>query len=80
MAIFLTSDLHFNHEKPFLYEPRGFNSFEEANKAIIDRYNEVVSPGDDVYILGDLMLGDNDKGIECIKQLNGNLHIILRKS
>ena len=33
--IYLTSDLHFNHNKEFLYEPRGFNSPEEHDEEII---------------------------------------------
>lgn len=47
------------------------------NKEIIKRHNEVVRPDDDVYILGDLMLGqDYNAGLDCIGQLNGKLHVI----
>lgn len=74
--IFITSDLHFGHNKPFLYEPRGFNSIEEHDEEVIRRWNNVVSPEDEVYILGDLMLNDNEHGIECLKRLNGIKHII----
>lgn len=74
--IFFTSDLHFGHDRGFLYEPRGFSSIKEHDEIVITRWNEVVSPEDDVYILGDLMLNDNDHGVECIKRLNGKLHII----
>lgn len=35
-----------------------------------------MQPDDDLYLLGDLMLGDNECGIECLRQLNGNLHIL----
>ena len=55
--IFLTSDLHFGHNKEFIYKVRGFNSIEEMNEAIIERWNSVVNNDDDVYVLGDLMLG-----------------------
>lgn len=77
MAIWLSSDYHFGHVKPFVYEARGFRSIEDMNKAIIDRHNCLVSPDDDMYILGDLMLMDNAAGLECIKQLDGKLHIII---
>ena len=30
-----------------------------------------------MYLLGDLMLNDNASGLSIIKQLNGNIHIIL---
>lgn len=74
--IYLTSDWHLNHSREFIYKPRGFNSVYEMNDAIISRYNEVVNSEDDVYVLGDLMLGDNDEGIRLIKQLKGNIHVV----
>ena len=76
--IWLTSDLHFNHNKDFLYEPRGFNNIEEMNKTIIAHFNEVVSPEDTVYVLGDLIMGeDHSIGLKYIEQLNGNLYIAI---
>ena len=74
--IFLTSDWHFGHNKEFLYVPRGFATIEEHNEQLIKNHNSVVNEDDDVYVLGDLMLGDQELGIECIKQLKGRLHII----
>lgn len=47
------------------------------NKAIIERYNAVIQPDDEVYVLGDLMLNNNEEGLNCIKQLKGHIHIIL---
>ena len=77
MAIFLTSDLHFGHSKDFLWSPRGFQSSEEHDENIIKKYNSIITNEDDVYILGDLMLGDNDDGMKKLEQLNGNLYIVL---
>lgn len=74
--IFLTSDTHFGHNKMFLYEPRGFTNIQEHDAQIIKNWNEVVSYCDDVYHLGDVMLGDNEYGLKCLKQLNGKIHII----
>jgi calcineurin-like phosphoesterase family protein len=74
--IWITSDWHFGHDREFIYKARGFSSIEEMNEAIIERHNSVVAPQDIVYCLGDCMLGDNEKGIECIKRLNGEIHII----
>lgn len=75
--IYMTSDLHFCHDKDFLYERRGFVSIDEMNETIVHNWNIIVEPEDEVYILGDLMLKDNEKGIELLKRLNGQLHIIL---
>lgn len=75
--IFVTSDLHFGHNRDFIYGSRGFPSVEAHDNAIIENWNSVVSDEDEVYILGDLMLGNNEKGIEKIKRLKGIKHIIL---
>ena len=74
--IFLTSDTHFGHDREFIWKARGFNSVQEMNEAYIERWNSVVSDNDDVYVLGDLMLGDNNAGIECINRLKGRIHIV----
>lgn len=75
--IWLTSDLHFGHDREFIWGPRGFKNVHEMNEAIIKNWNAVVAPEDEVYVLGDLMLGDNEAGIKMIKQLKGTIHIIL---
>lgn len=75
--IFVTSDTHFGHDREFLYGPRGFSSIKESDSEIIKRWNEVVGPNDIVYLLGDIMLNDNENGIGCLSCLNGNIKIIL---
>ena len=78
MNIYITSDLHFGHNQPFLYEPRGFRSIEEHDKVIIANINEVVNEEDTLYILGDLMLNDTAYGMECLKQIKcQDIRIIL---
>lgn len=78
MNIYITSDLHFGHNQPFLYEPRGFSSIEEHDKIIIANINEVVNEEDTLYILGDLMLNDTAYGMECLKQIKcQDIRIIL---
>ena len=79
MNIWFTSDWHFNHQKPFIYEPRGYNSPEEMNRDLMARYNRFVAQDDEVYCLGDCCLGGADKleeNYQLIKQLNGLIHII----
>lgn len=77
--IWFTSDTHFGwgHVKDFLWAPRGFNSIEEHDTAIIENWNSIVDPDDEVYHLGDVMLGDNEHGIKCLEQLNGRIHILI---
>lgn len=74
--IWLTSDLHLCHDKDFLYAPRGFDNIQDMNETIVQNWNSVVKPEDEVYLLGDVMLDDIDKGLEILKSLNGKIHII----
>ena len=62
--IWFTSYLHFGHDKPFIYQPRGFNTVYDAAETII------------VYILGDCMLGNNEFGLNCLRRLPGRKHLI----
>ena len=74
--ILFTSDMHLGHDKDFVTKARGFQTVEEMNAEIIRRWNERVYPDDDVYVLGDLTLGDVEEGIRLIAKLNGYLHIM----
>lgn len=81
MSIYLSSDLHFNHNREFVYAARGFSSVEEMNEAIIERFNSVVRPGDILYLLGDSALGGGEKEVleankALIERLNGEIHMI----
>ena len=75
--IWFTSDLHFNHDREFIVQARGFKSVEEMNKAIIERFNSKVAPEDIVYILGDTIMGEASAGEELVKQLNGHKVFLL---
>ena len=74
--VWVSSDTHFCHDRGFIYEPRGFSSVAEMNEAIVERWNSVVQPEDIVYLLGDIMLNDNSKGMDYLTRLNGEIHIL----
>lgn len=76
MAIYLISDSHFNHDRSFIYEPRGFKNIYDHDIALVKNWNSIIKPEDEVYHLGDVMLGDNTNGLKCLHQLNGKIHII----
>lgn len=71
MGIFLSSDYHLNHNKDFIYKARGFECVEDMNEEIVKRHNEVVRWDDDIYLLGDLMLMNDEEGIKYLRRLNG---------
>ena len=80
--IYFTSDWHFNHDREFIYKPRGFDCVEDMNEAIIERHNKTVEIIDTVYVLGDLCLGGGDRDVlnknkTLIESLKGDLKIIL---
>ena len=73
--IYFTSDLHLGHDQEFIWGARGFNSVKEMNEKIITRWNSRITKDDDVYVLGDLVMGGVEN-VELLKQLNGKIHII----
>ena len=75
--IYFTSDLHFCHDRDFIYKSRGFDSVQEMNDAIIRNWNSIVTSEDTVYVLGDIMLKDNENGLKCWEQLKGKKYVIL---
>lgn len=70
--IWFTGDTHFNHDKEFVWKVRGFNSVQEMNESIIEKWNSLVYPDDIVYLLGDVIMGElNEEGLRLISRLNG---------
>ena len=76
MAIWITSDQHFSHIQPFIWQARGYKSVEEMNEEQVAKWNEVVAKDDEVYFLGDGMMNDNETGAKCFQRLNGKIHVI----
>ncbi len=74
--LFFTSDLHFGHDREFIWGPRGFKSVDEMNETLLYKWNDTVGLYDDVYMLGDFILGD-PKNVEWVKRLNGYIHIAI---
>ena len=75
--IFFTSDLHLSHQADFIWRPRGFANQKEMNEALVENWNSVVKPEDEVYHLGDFALNDIDAAIPYINRLNGTIRWIL---
>lgn len=75
--IYLSSDLHLLHDRDFLYQPRGYDNVYSMSEDIIKKINEVVGVDDELYLLGDLMLNDNEAGRKLLAQIKcPNIHII----
>ena len=76
MAIYFIADTHFGHQNALAFDNRRFKTIEEHDEAVITHWNETVQEDDDVYALGDLMLNDNERGLECLRRLNGRIHLV----
>jgi calcineurin-like phosphoesterase family protein len=74
--IYFTSDLHLYHTAIIKYCNRPFKNVSEMNDTIINNWNNVINKDDIVYVLGDILFGNKEKG-EIIKKLNGNINLIL---
>ncbi|SCW42623.1 Calcineurin-like phosphoesterase superfamily protein [Ruminococcaceae bacterium YRB3002] len=74
--IYFTSDMHFGHNRDFIYKARGFENIAEHDQALIANWNDIVDDRDTVYVLGDIMLKDNVNGRKCWNQLKGIKKIV----
>ena len=59
MAILITSDLHLNHDKDFIYGSRGYSTVREMNEDIVTEWNMIIDNTDTIYVIGDVMRGKN---------------------
>lgn len=75
--VFFTSDTHFGHSNIIKYCQRPFNSAEHMDKVLINNWNEVVSPQDIVFHLGDFCFGSDKEWIKILQRLNGTKYLIL---
>ena len=74
--VWVTSDLHLGHDKPFIWEARGFDSVQEMNQTIIKNLQKTITkPTDELYICGDVTLGEINR--ELLWQIPGRVHVIL---
>lgn len=81
--VFLVSDNHFTH--PNFYtkfveadgsKSRPWDSYQEADAIMIERWNSVVKPTDKVYHLGDFSIGLKKEHIAIAERLNGRKVLI----
>ncbi|MEL6733598.1 MAG: phosphoesterase [Bacteroidota bacterium] len=76
--IFFTSDHHFGHKNIIKFCDRPFESVEEMDRVLIERWNEKIQPEDDVYYLGDFALSkDAEYVADILDQLNGTKYLIV---
>lgn len=66
------SDLHLFHENAIKFDHRPFESVQEMHEVILKNWNDRVTNGDFVYLLGDMSLrGKNEDLIAFVARLKG---------
>ena len=76
--VYFISDLHFFHDREFIYKSRGFSSEEQMRNAYTSIWKDTVTDTDDVYVCGDFCLGQDYTAIEnLIHSLPGKIHLII---
>ena len=77
---FITSDIHFSHKNIMSFCPvtraRFKDDVDYMNEQIIKEWNEVVTPRDHTYILGDVAFCNAEKAVSFMKRLNGSKTLI----
>lgn len=68
--IWFSSDLHFSHDREFVWKERGFENVGEMNLTLIDNFNSIIHPCDTLYLLGDNWLNCSvEEGIALLHQI-----------
>ncbi|WP_142848190.1 metallophosphoesterase family protein [Telmatospirillum sp. J64-1] len=78
MATYFTSDTHFgDHRTLFMYR-RPFGSVAEMDAAMVERWNTVVGPEDEVWHLGDFAVRYSaERTSDLLRRLNGIKHLVV---
>ncbi len=76
--IYYIADCHFYHSAlNTRMDKRGFESCEEMNEYMIQKWNSKVTNADTVVILGDLSMGNVEQTNDLIHRLKGKLCLIV---
>ena len=71
------ADCHFYHKNLLTeMDNRDFESVEQMNEVMIEKWNKKVHAQDEVVILGDLSLGNGKETNEILCRLKGRLYLI----
>jgi len=67
--IWFTSDLHYGHGKPFIIDPRGYKTVNEAMEDTITKWKQCIGPDDIVFNLGDQIVGAGENTKQYVYDL-----------
>ncbi len=74
MKVFFTADTHFGHS--LMREKRGYENRALMDQDMVKIWNDIVSPEDHVYHLGDVSFHGRKYTAQFLWKLNGKIHLI----
>ncbi len=78
MATYFTADTHFGDPRVLRIDKRPFKDIPEHDAALIERWNAVVGPDDEVWHLGDFALArDAGRAADLLSRLSGRKHLVI---
>ena len=76
--MFFTSDLHLGHVNIMKYgRSHFFRDLDHMREGITHNWNDMVSPQDTVYVLGDVVMGPRADNLPHLARLNGRKIMVL---
>ena len=75
--VYVISDTHFGHANIIKYCDRPFNDADQMDSMLIKNWNEIITPDDIVWHLGDFALKNKEKTINYFRRLNGRKMLVL---
>lgn len=77
---YFTSDLHIFHKNVVgeikNFDNRPFKTLDEMHETILNNFNSILTNGDHLYLLGDIVWKINDESIALMSQFKSCLHLI----
>ncbi len=74
--LFFTSDLHFGHTNIIPWRDSRWPDVSEMNEYLVERWNDIVEPGDHTVVVGDIVMGKRDENLPIIHRLNGTKSLV----
>jgi calcineurin-like phosphoesterase family protein len=71
MTRFFTADLHFGHVNIIRYCDRPFPNVDAMNEGLVERWNAAVTDDDEVWVLGDVAMGQILDSLRHVRRLAG---------
>lgn len=71
MARWFTADLHLGHANIIRYCQRPFADADAMDRALVERWNDAVAEGDEVWVLGDFAMGRIAQTLPLAGRLRG---------